>query len=374
MKAILFPVFTLLIIHSVFAQTAPVKRSIPVKRNIKIERIGKDSINLKLNDEYYLIEDSCSTIKRFSPYNFSIKKFSGKFKDISVADPNLVVSEGAYTTEGLKTGEFISRYLNGNLRSKGKFKNDKFNGKWELFYEDGKPRLVFEADSSGIKILNAWNEKAEKVVDEGNGRYKYLNGFIVWEGKLLDGKPDGKWVATRQYDRTNTEISSETFKNGIFKKGAGPLGSYNDASRLVLARETDMPFTNIEKLMASSVPCNGTARKKYTSAQYYQGVDAFNEIVKNLVRPFLASVDLRQYDDEILFEAEVNESGRLGKFTHSKPFNLEIAFGLERELRKLPQLEPALENGVPIKQKMVITFKFFSGMYSFSYRFLRPGA
>jgi hypothetical protein len=70
------------------------------RRQINFRAIGIDSINLPLTYEYYLIEDSCAQMIRYSRFNFSERKFFGKFKDVSKENPNLVVSEGTYSTDG----------------------------------------------------------------------------------------------------------------------------------------------------------------------------------------------------------------------------------------------------------------------------------
>ena len=347
-----------------FAQTGPQKRS------IRFQNIGKDSVKLALNEEYYLIEDSCAQIMRYARYDFKQRIFTGKFRDINSLNGEQVVSEGEYTDKGSKNGDFVSYYLNGNLQAKGNFKNNKFFGKWELFYDDGKPKLSFEADENDIKIIDAWDPGGKKTVDNGKGTYKADLGGIYWTGKLLNGKPDGKWKAMKTDDRTNTELVSENFKNGEFEKGKGPGGDYKDASRIILVSENVLPFVNAEKLRISSVPCNGIKRKHIVNAQYRNGFASFSDEIKRLVSPYLSKVDLRPYDNELTFNGEVSEKGYVSITDYTNSFDDKIASGLQRELRKLPNLEPALEDGKPVPQKFVINFIFSRGMYSFGYRFL----
>src|SRR5476651_1322474 len=78
------------------------------QRMVRFRTLGKDSINLALNDDYNLIEDSCSTIIRYAHYSPTTRVFFGKFKDVSKGNPSLVLSEGNYTPDGLKDGEFES--------------------------------------------------------------------------------------------------------------------------------------------------------------------------------------------------------------------------------------------------------------------------
>src|SRR6187402_2731568 len=178
--------------------SAQIPKNFPVTRNVRFNFITKDSVNLSLSNEFDLIEDSCSVIIRYGHLNMQQRKFTGRFKDVSKLNPQLVVAEGNYTADGLKDGSFISRYLNGNLQTKGNFKNNKLDGKWEMYYDDGKPKLTFEAN--GIDI---------KIIDNGKGNYLVDLGELYWKGKLVNGKPDGTWKAMLTDDATNATIISE---------------------------------------------------------------------------------------------------------------------------------------------------------------------
>ena len=356
------------------AQTIPqglVKSTVPRSiRYIRFTFIGKDSINLALNEDFDMIEDSCSQIIRHAHLKMQQRKFYGPFKDVSRLDPSLVLTEGNYTADGLKDGPFISRYLNGALQAKGNFKSNKYDGHWELFYDDGKPKLTFDANDSDIGIADAWDEKGNKTIISGKGTYRVDIGNMYWKGKLLNGKPDGTWRAYKTDDATNTDIISESYKNGVFQKGKAPLGEYTDAPRMTLVPTDKLPFTRAEMLHISSVPCNGVKRKHIVNAQYQNGFAAFNEEIKQLVSPYLARVDLASYDNTMVIEGEVTTSGHIGHLDTHTPFNESIARGLILQLNRLPPLQPATADGKPVVQKITINFTFSRGMYSFSYRFL----
>lgn len=357
-----------------FAQNMPLS---PVKSNvaftlrrIHLNFIGKDSINLALNEDFDMIEDSCSQIIRHAHLKKQSRKFYGPFKDVSRLDSSLVLTEGNYTDDGLKDGPFITRYLNGKLQAKGSYKNNKYDGHWELFYDDGKPKLSFDANGDEISIADAWDEKGNKTVINGKGNYRVDIGSMYWKGKLLNGKPDGTWKAYKTDDATNTDIISESYKNGVFQKGKAPLGEYTDAARMTLVPANKLPFTRAEMLRISAVPCNGVKRKHIVNAQYRNGFSAFSEEIKQLITPYLSKVDLASYDNTLVIEGVVAESGNVGHLDSHTPFNESIARGLIMQLTRLPSLEPATADGKPITQKITITFNFTRGMYSFSYRLL----
>jgi hypothetical protein len=368
MKFIL-PIIVLSLFTS-FAAEAQTPVFTPVRRTIRYNYITKDSVNLALNEDFELIEDSCSQITRYAHLNRQKRTFFGRFKDVSRSNPDLVLAQGNYNTDGLKDGDFITYFSNGKLQAKGSFKNGLYDGNWSMYYDDGRPRLTFEAAGNDIKITDAWDEKGNKTVTNGKGTYRSDEGTIYWKGKLLNGKPDGTWRAIKTDDATNTDLETESYKNGSFQQGNGPAGDYSDAPRLVLVGTSLLPFTKVEKLRISAVPCNGVKRKHIVNAQYGNGFADFSEQIKRVVSPYLAKVDLQSFDNELSIEGYVSDSGGITNLNGEGAFNPDIARGLTIQLRGLPRLVPATVDGKPVKQKIVFKFVFTKGMYSFNYRFL----
>ena len=340
------------------------------KRRIHFNYITKDSVNLSLNNEFDLIEDSCSEVIRYARIHMPQRKFFGVVKDVSKLDPDLILTEGTYSTDGLKDGYFITHYLNGNLQAKGTFKNNLYDGRWEMYYDDGKPELTFEAHGKDIKVIDAWDTKGTKQVDQGKGNFRVELGMLYWQGKLVNGKPDGTWRAIKTDDATNTAVVTENFKNGLFLKGSDPTGGYKDSSRIVLVAMDYLPFTRAEKMRISSVPCNGVKRKHMVRAQYRGGTTAFSEAIKGLVSPYLRKINLKAYDNSLTLNGEVNEYGTITRLIPDNAFNDDLARGIILQLKGLPPLEPATADGKPITQKFSITFTFYQGIYHFSYHFL----
>ncbi|MDB5031561.1 hypothetical protein [Mucilaginibacter sp.] len=353
------------------AQTLNAANLLHTTRRISFNFVGKDSVNMALNDEFDLIEDSCKQVIRYAKLDMRKRKYLGKIKDVSSLNPNLILTEGNYTADGLKDGYFITHYLNGQLQAKGSFKNNEYEGKWEMYYDDGKPKLTFEANGKDIKITDAWDAKGVKTIDNGKGTYRVNTGSIYWKGKLLNGKPDGAWSAMKTDDATNTDIATEKYKNGAFQKGTGPLGDYNDVSRMALVPGDVLPFVKAELLHVSMVPCNGVKRKHIVNAQYAQGFGYFSEAIKRAVEPYLKTVNIKSYENQFNITGEVNDRGFIVNMTANDAFNQSIAQGLIASLRRLPALNPATVDGKPVTQKFNITFNFGQGLYSFSYRFLQ---
>ena len=340
------------------------------ERKIHIKASADDSITISLNDQYYLIEDSCAQIIRHAHAHLKSKTFFGKFKDVSKIDTTLIITEGNYTADGLKDGEFILHYLNGNLRAKGNFLNNKYDGHWEFYYDNGKPQLIFEATNNDIKILDAWNADGIKTVDNGKGEYKDQIGEYYWFGKLLNGKPDGTWKYASERKVANI-LASEYFKKEQFHDGTGPLGDYKDTSRLVLIDPDLLPLNHIERFLVSPIACDGTGRKKYIHAQYFDGSVSFNYQIETAIAPVFRLVRGRMPDGELVIEGIVNVKGALEDLKPTT-FNYEpLGQKFADKLFTLPALNPATADGVSVKEKFTIRFIFENGLYKFSYRFLK---
>nr|WP_294790563.1 hypothetical protein [uncultured Mucilaginibacter sp.] len=346
-----------------------------VTRNININYINRDTVSLSLNENFEMVDDSCAQIIRYGRLEMPQRKFKGKVKDVSRANPQLVLSEGFYTENGLKDGPFIARFLSGNLQAQGNFKNGAYDGKWEIFYDNNKPRITFEANGSNVKIINMWDEKGNKIIDNGNGNYRGAPGDLFWKGKLVNGKPDGTWKAINTNFRGEEMVMiTENFKNGVFQKGSGMIEPYTDSSRIMMVAPDLLPFTRAEAMRVSMTMCNGTSMftvKKVVNAKYGNGFDSFNTQIQDLMPDAFKGVDIRRLTfNELLFKGEISTNGRIVNLNAQSNQNDAFVRTLTRQLQKLPFLEPATVDGKPVKQKFTIAFKFNEGMYSFNYSLL----
>ena len=335
------------------------------KRSINIKNLGKDSVNISYNDTYRLTEDSCAQITRYSHYNFEKCIFFGKFKDVSNADHNLVVAEGNYNENGFKDGEFITHYLNGNLQAKGSFKNNKYIGKWEFYYENGKPELIFEVVGNEYHILNAWNTEYKQIVTSGKGRYSvnYMLSFL-WSGKISNGMPDETWELKIKPD--DDPIMTEKFDKNKFAGGENKVMPYTDSSHIVLVKANKLLLCNAEQMFPAAYGCN---TPKIVGAKYPGGLDAYSDEIKTVVLDYLNRIYIsNNYHHDFAITGEIDEKGALINL-HSNSTQ-----GLDRkvilQLYKLSLLQPATINGKPVKQGFTITFSFENSYYNFRYNFL----
>jgi len=339
-------------------------------RQIRFRSIDRDSLNLALDDGYFLIEDSCKQITRYSRFDFKHRKFHGKFTDVSDATTGLIVAEGTYTTDGLKDGPFVTHYLNGKLQAKGSFKNDKYDGAWEVFYDNGNPEITFEVTNGVCHITNAWGADGKKTVDNGNGTFAINLGQLYWKGKLLNGRPDGKWRLINIDDVTQTPLVTEYYKKGQFHDGSNGSIDYTDVSHIDFSLPVKLPFMNAENMLVSPAPCNGVKPIHIVNAQYRDGLGTFSNYIGQAVGPYFARQNIAGLESIIKIDGEISEEGNLINLKSDQSVNGPLARQIIIKLEELPALQPATANGKPIKQKFTIQFTITGGLCSFTYKFL----
>ena len=124
-----------------------------------------------------------------NPSNNSI--YTGKIVDTvenKIIEYNVV--------KGLKNGEFIIRYMNGNYQIQGNMKDNKNTGEWKYYYPSG-------------QLESVGNFKDDIVSDEWIWFYK--NGKRKEKGVFVDGKRDGKW---NMYDQDGNIKTILYFSHG----------------------------------------------------------------------------------------------------------------------------------------------------------------
>ncbi|QKJ30130.1 hypothetical protein HQ865_10280 [Mucilaginibacter mali] len=360
MKLLFTALFCFSLSTYAIAQDAP--------RMVRFRTMRNDSINLALNEDYQMIEDSCATMIRYAHYSPAKHIFFGKFKDVSRQNPSLILSEGNYSADGLKDGEFVSRYSNGNLQSKGNYKDNKYDGKWEINFDNGKPRMTFEVSNGVIKIASVWNEKGGKIIDNGKGNYEVSAGPITWVGKLDNGLPDGTWKGYATADPAKSALIRESFKKGVFEKGANAMGEYTNASRIAFIGPDMLPYVTAEKMILSPTACGETKKQAIVYAFYQGGVRAYSEEISRLISAYLSKVDLAPYNDQLEITGIVGKNGLVYNLRYTNAFNEEIARGIINQLRRLPGLQPGTADGKPMEQNITFSFTFQLSRYSFTWR------
>jgi antitoxin component YwqK of YwqJK toxin-antitoxin module len=98
--------------------------------------------------------------------------------------------------KGLKNGEFIIRYMNGNFQIKGLMKDNKNSGEWRYYYPSGQLESIGKFKNDVVSDQWIWF---------------YENGKIKESGIFIKGKREGKWNV---YDKDGKLKTILYFSNG----------------------------------------------------------------------------------------------------------------------------------------------------------------
>jgi len=221
-----------------------------------------------------------------------------------------------------------------------------------------------------VRIIDSWDSEGKKVIDNGKGTFQVNLGKISSKGKLENGLPDGTWHSFKTDNSAQIELAEETFKNGVFQKGKSPIGAYTDTSRITLFNLESLPYIHAEKLLTSSVPCNGMRRKHIVRAQFKGGRQAYSQYINQLAVQAVRKFNIRNAIGKLTFDGDISEEGTIHHISSRLAFDGSLSRAIMDELYKLPALEPATADGKPVPEKFTITFTFQFGRFRFGYKFL----
>jgi len=103
------------------------------------------------------------------------KPFTGKVK--GKADNNTIEYE---VKDGLKDGDFILYFPNGNIEMKGKIVDGENEGEWNYYYPN--------------RLLESQGKFKDDLVD-GKWVWYFPDGNLKEEGKYVEGKREGEWLS-----------------------------------------------------------------------------------------------------------------------------------------------------------------------------------
>jgi hypothetical protein len=199
---------------------------------------------------------------------------------------------------------------------------------------------------------------------------------LGWEGKLVNGRPDGVWKFINNNIPGADAVVTEHFRKGRFISGESPFSEYSDSSHLILVSTKKLSLTNAELYPSMLIRYNANSAETtshsplFVNARYPGGTDSFIERIQNGVAYYLSTLNLISYNSEVVIHGVVSEKGELGSFSYGNASSQEMCRGLIRCLERLPLLWPATIDKKPVPQKFTITFTFYNGAYKFSYKLL----
>ncbi len=196
------------------------------------EIINNDSVMMFFSRRNTFVEKMCSEFIRYIRID-SEGNFNGYFKDLN--RENLLLGKGLYA-HGKKHGYFEIYYPNGKISCRGNYLNNIPVGQWDFFYEDQSPERTIRFTEKDTLLLRFVDNKGNLKVNEGIGEFNgYVNqlpsgpnptGALMAKGKILDGKPDGKWTSSLHNNKTFE--CKEEFDRGRLIRGTFPIRGTQD--------------------------------------------------------------------------------------------------------------------------------------------------
>ena len=121
-------------------------------------------------------------------------------------------------------GRYVERYGGGTVAAEGTVVGGRKTGVWREWYENGKPKRVYEFENGRLVLRDYYGENGERPVRDGNGsltdggnaaaliQATYLQGLLVGEFRLL--YPDGKPMSLSMYSAGRLEGAHKTYGPG----------------------------------------------------------------------------------------------------------------------------------------------------------------
>ena len=357
-------------------------------------------LKLNYNKDWKLTTSDSAAFIRICIYDTTNSYFAGPVADLYLnGKPQM---KGTYLARK-KEGEFTFYYENGNVQSIGEFENDVRVGTWKYFYENGNEKLVlvFSDPDQEPKVVFLKDEDGDLLIKSGFGRWReevtIEDQKVVITGEYKNSKRDGTW---RFYNPTIGRSRVEIFEDGKFVRG---YLEYSNRSQMSLANFNPEPqfqlptkfavtesfvaqpgvdfsvYPHLNMILLRGFPMYRQERgyKIYTSSdttkgftlidipatpQHPRGLDEFFFYVKRSVKyPEEAKRD--GVEGIVLLEYLIIEDGGFSNFKVLKGIGSgcdQEAIRIMQEYTKGFKWNPAMKDGKPIPQRMVlpVTFSF----------------
>ncbi|MES2848851.1 MAG: hypothetical protein V4685_07320 [Bacteroidota bacterium] len=343
------------------------------------EAIKDDSLMMFINKDYRFTEKECAAFIRYTKID-TAGNFNGYFEDRDTEKK--LIGKGQYTN-GSKNGYFEIYFPEGSIKCKGNYINNIPIGKWEFFYGNGSTDRILMLSEKDTLLMDLFDENGKKKVDNGVGEF---NGFVAGlykvadyphpitaTGKIENGKPEGKWVATF--------LDSLPYCKEEFEKGRIITGTFPESVMGRIVTYTDRSYLNtfflnnylkkLEFFLSSKCMKNVPYSEGKISAPLIFSFDMqrFNsdlrselnwQIQKDLNSPF-HKWDYKE-DNELVLRFKVNDKGRAYEFVLLSGWGQRLTDIIQSAIRqqKFPVNEGALKFNLDLH---------FLGTQSYKYNF-----
>lgn len=157
--------------------------------------------------------------------------YSGAVKDYTVQ--HRLLMKGAYAENGLKHGNFVFYFPDGNMQAKGQYNHGQLFGVWKWFHLNGKPKaeIYYPNAEQQFAFTSYNNEDSTVLLKAGTGKFNWNTDpfkdssqptFNV-TGHFKNGYRSGTWHFSSQYKNPKDQASFKEYydENGKFLKTTG---------------------------------------------------------------------------------------------------------------------------------------------------------
>lgn len=137
-----------------------------------------------------------------------------------------IIGEGIMDEEGNKEGPWEEYYVDGSLRAKGSYLNNRKTGEWVYYHENGVLEQKGTYDQEGRPVgkwvwyydnENLWREEFFiNGLQDGLVTEFDRNGNVIAEGEYFEGLEEGKWIYKLENHRIEGTYSAG-MRNGMWQ-------------------------------------------------------------------------------------------------------------------------------------------------------------
>jgi TonB family protein len=344
---------------------------------VVLECGGQDIFKLFYNDRWELTSKENFINTREAEIDLDRLYFNGSVRDFK---NDTLIMEGHYTNNK-RNGLFKFYYNDGSLMSIGKYQNDLRDSLWIYFYPNGQIEQKITFTGYDFVVNEFYNQKGKALITNGSGKWEHtyftqyiLNYFgkesikkehIKVEGKFKNHQKDGRWTLTSVED--DKIVQSLDYRNGILKDEPSVIQSqFPDAESEkhevtstfqidTTVFKSEIRYFETDRFL--SLLTGKEVKIKYQKAGYPFGdVELFEFIGKHIRYPRQSFEN--NVEGKVFVKVVIDVDGNKKELSIYKGQTDELNNEALRVLGLIPKWLPAMNNGIPYESSIVIPITF----------------
>lgn len=344
--------------------------------SVVLECTGQDTFKLFYNDRWELTSKENLINTREAEIDLDRLYFNGRVRDFK---NDTLIMEGHYTNNK-RNGLFKFYYNDGTLMSVGKYQNDLRDSLWIYFFPNGQTEQKITFNGYDFVVSEFYNQKGKAIITNGSGKWEHvffrqyiLNYFgkesikkehIKVVGKFKNYQKDGKWTLTSQED--DKIVKTFVYPIGINDDLPGIANLFPDESSEkhevtstfqidTLVFKSEIRYHETDRFL--SLLTGKEVKIKYQKAGYpYGDVELFEFIAKHIRYPRQSFENNKE--GKVFVKVVIDMEGNKKELSIYKGQADELNNEALRVLGLIPKWLPAMNNGIPYESSIVIPITF----------------